>query len=169
MVVDKRQRKEKPTKMEQRKVPGLEWEPQVKQTALLASPIYIGQAQGEEKKTYKKRSQNWAPLFFWVSLPSCLKDAFSFTCQIKLSCNKAVTLVRRFKSLLQWNRTEEIIHSPDISGAVSCISPGWNNLSLVPGRWRPSTAKAQLGESSHGRNWTQRNTRAVEVTRSLTC
>ena len=38
----KRQRREKPVKIEQRKVQG----PQVKQTALLASPIYIGQAQG---------------------------------------------------------------------------------------------------------------------------
>ena len=37
-------------KIEQRKVQGPEREPQVKQTALLASPIYIGQAQGEEKK-----------------------------------------------------------------------------------------------------------------------
>ena len=48
----KRQRK-KPVNIEQRKVrgPGLEREPQVKQTALLASPIYIGQAQGEEEKT----------------------------------------------------------------------------------------------------------------------
>ena len=36
----------------------------MKQAALLASPIYIGQAQGEEgKKTYKKRSQNWAGSF----------------------------------------------------------------------------------------------------------
>ena len=35
--------------MEQKKIWGLEWEPQVKQTALLASPIYIEQAQeGEE-------------------------------------------------------------------------------------------------------------------------
>ena len=38
----KRQRKEKPAKIEPRKVR----EPQVKQTALLASPVYIGQAQG---------------------------------------------------------------------------------------------------------------------------
>jgi len=30
----------------------------IETTALLASPIYIGQAQGEEKKGYKKRSQN---------------------------------------------------------------------------------------------------------------
>ena len=51
----KRQRK-KPVNIEQRKVrgPGLEREPQVKQTALLASPIYIGQAQGEEKKHIKR-------------------------------------------------------------------------------------------------------------------
>ena len=50
MVVAKRQGREKPSKIEQRKVQGLEWGPQVKQTALLASPIYIGQAQWEEKK-----------------------------------------------------------------------------------------------------------------------
>ena len=45
MVVAKKQGREKPTKIEQRKVCG----PQVKEIALLASPIYIGQAQGEEK------------------------------------------------------------------------------------------------------------------------
>ena len=43
MAVAKRQRREKPVKIEQRKVQG----PQVKQTTLLAGPIYIGQAQGE--------------------------------------------------------------------------------------------------------------------------
>ena len=47
MVVVKRKRREKPTKIEQRKAQGLEWKIQIKQTALLASPIYIGQAQGE--------------------------------------------------------------------------------------------------------------------------
>ena len=54
----KRQGREKPAKIEQRKDRGLELGPQVEQTALLASPIYIGQAQGEEEKMYKKRSQN---------------------------------------------------------------------------------------------------------------
>ena len=49
MVVDKRQRREKPMEIEQRKVQGLEGGPQVEQTALLAGPIYIGQAQREEK------------------------------------------------------------------------------------------------------------------------
>ena len=87
-------------KIEQRKFRGLEWEPQVKQTALLASPIYKGQAQGEEKK-HKKRSQNWTSGFsslqvFWVGSPSCLKDVFSFTCQIKLSCNTDLSVTSNF-------------------------------------------------------------------------
>ena len=54
MVVAKRQRREKPAKIEQRKVRELERRPQVKQTALLASPIYIGHAQGVEKKHIKR-------------------------------------------------------------------------------------------------------------------
>ena len=50
MAVAKRQGREKPMKIEQRKVQEPEWEPQVEQTAALASPIHIGQAQGEGKK-----------------------------------------------------------------------------------------------------------------------
>ena len=46
MAVAKRQGREKPAKIEQRKVPR---GPQVEQTTLLAGPIYIGQAQGQEK------------------------------------------------------------------------------------------------------------------------
>ena len=47
MVVAKRQGREKPVKIEQKKVRGPEQGPRVKQTTLLAGPIYIGQAQGE--------------------------------------------------------------------------------------------------------------------------
>ena len=57
MAVAKRQRREKPVKIEQRKVQEQEGGPQVEQTALLASPVYTGQAQ-KEGKTYKKRGQN---------------------------------------------------------------------------------------------------------------
>ena len=57
MAVAKGQRREKPGKIEQRKVQGPEKQTGQKQTALLASPLYTGQAQGEEKKQ-KKRSQN---------------------------------------------------------------------------------------------------------------
>ena len=60
-----------------------------RRNALLASPIYIGQAQGKEE-TYKKRSQRARVLslslsfsfsslcVFWVSMPSRLEDVFSF-------------------------------------------------------------------------------------------
>ena len=54
MTVARRQRREKPVKIEQRKVRKHEGGPQVKQTALLASPIYIGQDQGGEKKRIKR-------------------------------------------------------------------------------------------------------------------
>ena len=61
MAATKRQGREKPAKIEgQRKVRGPESGPQVEQTALLASPIYIGQAQGGGgwgTEIYKKRSR----------------------------------------------------------------------------------------------------------------
>ena len=101
MAVAKRQKRENPMKTEQRKVQGLEWGPQAKQTALLASPIYAGQAQEEERKTYRKRGQNWAGGFsslwvFWVGPPSSLQDVFSFACQIKLSCNTGPSVPSNF-------------------------------------------------------------------------
>ena len=75
--------REKPAKIEQRIVRGPEQGPQVKQTALLATPVYIGQAQGEEKG-YKRGAKGRgcclsALCVFWVSMPSHLeKDIFSF-------------------------------------------------------------------------------------------
>ena len=74
MVVAKRQEREKPVKREQRKVWGLEWGSQVKQTAFLASPIYIGQAQGEEKK-HVKRGAKIGPG------ASLLFESFGLTCR----------------------------------------------------------------------------------------
>ena len=56
MAVAKRRGRDKPVKIEQKKVQGPEWGPRVEQTALMAGPVYIGQAQGEGK-TYEKRSQ----------------------------------------------------------------------------------------------------------------
>ena len=113
----KRQR-EKPSKIEQRKVWGPERGSRVKQTALLASPIYIRKAQGEEKKTYKKRNQNWtrglsSHLLGWHAL---MPQRGTFLClpNKSLSCNQAVTVVCHFKSLLWWDRTEEITHFPYI-------------------------------------------------------
>ena len=54
----------------------------MKQTALLVSPIYIGQAQGEEKKQIKRgaKIEQGASLLsiFWVGLPSLLQGVLSF-------------------------------------------------------------------------------------------
>ena len=76
MVVAKRQRREKSTKMEQRKVQGLEWEPQVKQIALLASPIYIGQAWGRRKKHIKRGAKIEPHSSFGLACPHTLSMYF---------------------------------------------------------------------------------------------
>ena len=68
MAVAKRQGREKPPKIEQRKVRGLERGPRVGQRAVLAGPVHTGQAgvgaAGGGK--HKKRSQRAG------ALPSCL-------------------------------------------------------------------------------------------------
>ena len=96
MVVAKRQGREKLMKIQQRKVRGLEWGPQAEQTALLASPIYIGEAQGEEKNIKRGAkgpglscslsgtlslslfSSSLLGLLALTSMPLHLKDVFSF-------------------------------------------------------------------------------------------
>ena len=77
--------REKPVKMEQKKIRELELEPQVKQTALLASPIYIGQAQGEEEK-HIIRGAKIGPLVsllfksFGVGQPDLIPQGSIFLC-----------------------------------------------------------------------------------------
>ena len=84
MVVAKRQWREKPEKIEQMKVWGLKWGPQVEQTAPLAGLIYIGQAQGEEKKHKKEEPKGRGSLscvcVHSLSLfSSCLLGQHAFT------------------------------------------------------------------------------------------
>ena len=87
-VAKDRERKE-PQKIEQRKVWGPEWEPQVTQTALLARLIYIEQAQGVEKSQKEEPKLNGLfSCVFRVGPPSRLKDVFSPSCQKK---NRAIT------------------------------------------------------------------------------
>ena len=56
MAVAKRQRRGKVHENRTKEGPKSKVRTSGETTALLAIPIYIGQAQGEEKKTYKKRS-----------------------------------------------------------------------------------------------------------------
>ena len=76
MAAAKRQGREKPAKIEQRKVRGPERGPQVEQTALLASPIYIGQAKGEKKHIKRGAKALGVPLS--LSLSDSLLHAFFF-------------------------------------------------------------------------------------------
>ena len=90
MAVAKSQGRGNPAKTEQRKVQGLESGPQVEQFYPTSAPIYIRQAQGEEK-TYKKRSQGEGvflslshlragALFsshLWIDMPSPRENGFS--------------------------------------------------------------------------------------------
>ena len=72
MVVAKRQRREKPAKIKQRKVKrrsrGPEPGPQAEQAALLASSIYIGQAQWEGKKHIKRGAKGLELSLVFTSL-----------------------------------------------------------------------------------------------------
>ena len=84
----KRQRREKPAKMEQRKVRGPEWELQVKQThPLLGQPsLHRAGSWGRGEKCIKEGSQDGLrPLLGRSALMP--KVVFSFACQIKPSCN----------------------------------------------------------------------------------
>ena len=67
MAVAKRWGRGKPAEIEQRKVRGLEWGPQVEYTTFLASPVYIGQAWGREK--HEKGSQRARGLSLSLSFP----------------------------------------------------------------------------------------------------
>ena len=106
MAVAKRQGRETPTKTNKGRCE--DWSEE-EQTALLASVIYIGQAQGEGK-TYKKGARRLgvslspahtqAPCLsfslsslhaFWVGMPSRLEDVFSLIFQIKLICLRTIT------------------------------------------------------------------------------
>ena len=98
MAVAKRQGREKPVKIEQRKVRGPEWGPQVRQTTLLAGPIYIGPAQGEVniKRGGKARSLSLSPTrwgaLFLVSLDRHANTPRRWIFLLSSKLNRAVTL-----------------------------------------------------------------------------
>ena len=83
----KGQGREKPRKIEQRKVQGLKRGPQVEQTALPASPIYTGQAQGGEKKQIKRGAKGPG-----VSLPLSRSLALSLSHSLTLSRSLVLSL-----------------------------------------------------------------------------
>ena len=148
MVLAKRQRKEKCTKIEQRKVKGPEWE---RTSGEANSPPWLaqftkGRLRGrKKKKTYKKRSQSWAfsSLLFTSFGSAYLEDVFSFAYQIKLNCNRAVTLVYPSLQIFCCGKTElRKLHSPDRYINVYCWRSTWKYGE------RTGNAGAKLGERS---------------------
>ena len=97
MAEAERQRREKPTKIEQRKVQG----PQAKQTASLASPVYIGQAQGWGDECIKRGSwKNWGlSSLFLISgsvHPHSSRVYYPSFFLIKLRCNTGSSFALNF-------------------------------------------------------------------------
>ena len=77
----------------------------------LASPNLHRAGEGGGDKTYfKKGSQDTLGPLLWGGLPSCFEGILSYLPNKSLSCNRAITLVHHFKSLLWRDRTKEITH-----------------------------------------------------------
>ena len=101
-------------KMEQRKIHGLEWELQVKQTCPLLGQPNLHTLKAGRKQMYKRRKPRWieaSPL--GLAHPHALRVYLPLLVNKTLSSNWAVTLVRHFKFLLLRDRTEQITHFPN--------------------------------------------------------
>ena len=171
MAVAKRQIREKPMKIEERKVRGLEWAPQVKQAAPLAGPIYIGQAWGEGKKHIKRGTKiepRASLLFvcFGSAHPQSSRVYYPFFSLIKLSYNTGQSVASNFCC----SKTElRKLYTPPTYMLLWLTFNLVQTTSAQPPRGRGQTAEARLGESSHGGSWMWRKPSTVEVTRSLVC
>ena len=109
--------------------------------------LHTADSEGGDK-WIKAGSQEGLRSLLWGQ-PALMPWGCTLLCLLNktLSCNQALTLAHRFKSLLRRDRTKEITHSPDISCIVTWISPGWNNLGSAPVRWRPSTAETNSSKA----------------------
>ena len=100
MAVAKRQRRERPAKIDQRMVRGPEWGPRVKRTALWLAQFTQGRLRRRRKKHIDREAKIELSLsslrIFCVGLPSSLEDVFSFACQIKLSCSTGPPIASNF-------------------------------------------------------------------------
>ena len=119
MAMAKRQKRKSPRKRKERKSEDKSENVRWNKQRFWPAHFTQGRLRGGEKID-KSRSKT-EPLSSLGRPASPLKDVCSFACQIKLSCNQAVTLVCHFKFLVQWGRTEETAHSPQhINNIINC-------------------------------------------------
>ena len=105
MAVAKRQRKEKAHENRTKEGPRTRVRILGK-TALLASPIYRGQAQGEEKKHTKRGAKIESGAFllftsFGPAHPLTSRMSFPSACQLKLSCITYPSITSNFSAVRQ--------------------------------------------------------------------
>ena len=102
-----------------------------KHNPFLASPNLHRTGSGGRRQNVKQEGakMSWG-LSFGVGLPSHLKGILSFVYWIKLwALTLLLTLVHRFKSLLQWDSAEEITHSLNTSKGILHFL---KNVPLIP-------------------------------------
>ena len=158
MVVTERQRREKPVETEQRTIWGPEeWGPQVKQTALLDSPIYIGQAPGWGDKCIKGGNlEGLRPLFY----SSCGSDSFFegvlfFVFLIKLSCDTDSSIASNFccgKTELRKLQSPLTSIVPFLRFNLAETTAAWPLQDRGQAQQKPNLVPASTVEAEHEEN-----------------
>ena len=136
MAVAKRQGREKPKKVGHWNVRGPEWGPQVEQTALLASPIYIRLApqRAGDLLFFSSRLLGRHTLvprgcifLYFLNKTELSHEAVTLVClrAVTLAQWRAITLICHLKFLLWWDRTKEL-HSPLTVAMLDCCRVNWH-------------------------------------------
>ena len=158
-------KKGKPTKIEQKKVWGSEWGPQVKQTTLLTSPICIGQRKEKRQKEEPKLSQRLLFSLCLLGQPALTPRGCILLClPIKLSCNNGPSIASNFCC----DETEpRKLHTP-LSSMVPFLrfnlaetTSAWSLQGRGQAQQKLNLAKASAVESEHKGNEAQGTWREV--------
>ena len=156
MSVTTRQRREKPMKIEQRMVQGLKWGPQVKQTAFLASTIYIGQAHWGGDKCIKGGSlEGLRPLFsssFGSAHPHSLRAYYPLFFLKKLSCNTDLSVASNFccgETEQRKSHTPPTYMVPFLGFNLAGTTLAWPPRGQGQAQQKPNSAEAPVVEAEH--------------------
>ena len=130
--------------------------------------LHRADAEGGDK-WIKGGSQDGLRSFLWGQ-PALTPWGCTLLCLLNKtqSCNQALTLAQRFKSLLQRDRTKEITHPRH----TLCCDSDFTWLKqprLGPCEVVAKHSRNQFFKSSHSGSWMRRKPSATQVTRSPAC
>ena len=112
---------------------------------------------------------------FWVSPPSRLEDVLSFACQIKLTCNRAVTQVCHFNLCCGETEPRKLHTPPDISGTLNPTCLRFNLAETTPAQphrgrdqaqQKPSLVKSHMVEAECKGNPVQQKEKEAQHVRN---